>query len=88
MRDLILRTNDDNEIDLFRSNEVIPDNTFDDRHLDFNKLKELIENKDPSLVWLEHSLKYAIRFHESIRNAGSSDVIMMLAHEQLQELWK
>ena len=85
--DLIVRFQDNGEFDPTRSKVISADTTFDNMKLNRQKLKELIENDDPIIGWIEHSIKYALRYHDSVRNSGASDVVTMKCCDSFDELW-
>ena len=88
MKDMILRFDADGNVDPYRTKVINPDCTFDKLKFDFDKLKELIEANDPKLYWLELTIKYALKYHETIRNEGASDVVMFTCLEYFEDLWK
>ena len=85
--DLIVRFQDNGEFDPTRSNVISADTTFDNMKLNRQKLKELIETNDPILTYVELSLKYALRFYDSVRNSGASDVVTMKCCDSFDDLW-
>ena len=86
--DLIIRYDDNGKVDHSRSRELVMDNSFDDMELNAEKLKEVIESDPRNLFWLQETLKYAMRVQDSVRNNGSSDVIMFQSQEWFEDIWQ
>jgi len=86
--DLIIRFDENGKVDRFRSRELVMDNSFDDMELNPEKLKEVIETDPKNLFWLQETLKYAMRFQDSVRNIGASDVIMFQSQEWFEDIWQ
>lgn len=87
MNDFIVRFDGFGKVDKSRTHEITPDKTFDNKRLNREKLKELIEANDPVITWLEHGLKYALRYYESVRNSGASDLVTLRHQDSFDDLW-
>lgn len=85
--DFIIRYDGNGVADPTRSHELVADSEYDDKELDLNRLKEIIENDPKKMKSLEYVLQYAMRFHDSLRNNGASDVVMFKCQEVFQDLW-
>ena len=85
--DWIIRFDGNNQIDKRTSHPITPDETHEDLKLNKEKLIELIQNDDPVISWMELALKYALKYHDTIRNSGASDVLMFTAQESFPDLW-
>lgn len=70
MNDMIVRFDGFGKVDRCRTHEITPDKTFDNKRLDREKLKELIDANDPVINWLEHGLKY-----DSLRGVAYDSMI-------------
>lgn len=86
MEDMIVRFDGHGEIDRYRTHVIKPDNTYDNCKLNLDKLKELIEANDPKLYWLEETIKYALKYHDVIRNQGASEVVLFTCQDYFEEL--
>jgi len=86
--DFIIRYDETGNIDHSRSRELILDTSFDDRELNLEKLTEVIQSNPNGMFWLQETLKYAMRVQNSVRNNGSSDVIMFQSQEWFDDIWQ
>lgn len=65
---------------------IEPSTRYDDVQLDRDKFKQFIDNPQ-NFKWMEWTLKYALKWHDSVRQSGASDVMLFESQEGFNELW-